>query len=74
MTTVRSSASASNFAVRSTLVLFNNTLVQGNFPATSGLGPAFAACDALKGEVFVSNAISNSVAVFSDLTSSAGST
>ncbi len=49
-----------------TLVLFNNTLVPGNFLAASGPFPSGAAYDSGKGEVFVAD--SGSVSVISDAT------
>src|SRR3989441_11858821 len=49
-----------------TLVLFNNTLIPGNFLAWNGLQPVAVAYDSGKGELFVTN--SNSVSVISDAT------
>ena len=64
----RLSASPSSFAVRSTLVLFNNTLVPGNFLAGNGFEPIGVAYDSGKGEVFVANSGSDNVSVISDAT------
>ena len=64
----RLSASPASFAVRSTLVLFNNTLMPGNFLAGNGLRPTGAAYDSGKGEAFVANGGSDTVSVISDAT------
>ena len=39
--------------VKDTLILFNNTLVPGNYRGTTGLGPSAVAYDSGKGEIFV---------------------
>src|SRR2546426_999521 len=52
-----------------TLVLLNNTLIPGNFPAGNGVSPWAVAYDSGKGEVFVTNEHpSNNVTVISDAT------
>jgi YVTN family beta-propeller protein len=56
------------FSVRSTLVLFNNTLVSGNFQAGSGFAPGDAVYDARTGVVFVADQQSDLVSVISDVT------
>ena len=60
--------SSSSWYVAQTLVLFNNTLVSGNFLAQNGVGPHGVAYDSAKGEVFVVNVNSNNVSVISDAT------
>src|SRR3989454_6654221 len=51
-----------------TLVLFNNTLIPGNFLALNGLSPVAVAYDSGKGELFVANQHSDTVSVISDAT------
>jgi YVTN family beta-propeller protein len=51
-----------------TLVLFNNTLIPGNYPAESGQNPVALAYDSGMGEIFVTNSNSNNVSVISDIT------
>ena len=68
--TVQNFASTTNptgaWAVAQTLVLPNNTLVSGNYPAQNGVGPYSDVYDSGKGEVFVTN--SNGLSVISDVT------
>lgn len=60
-------ADSSNIpSVNSTLVVFNDTLVPGNFAAENGLGPDGLAYDPAKGEIFVANPAWNFVSVVSD--------
>ena len=54
--------------VTRTLVLVNNTLFSGNFPARNGLAPVNAAYDSGKGELFVADFSSHTVSVISDVT------
>lgn len=54
--------------VTDTLVLFNNTLVPGNFLAGNGLMPSFLTYDNQTGEVFASDLDSNLISVVSDTT------
>ncbi len=61
-------ASSGGPYVIDTLVLFNNTLVPGNFLAANGVAPYAVAYDSGKGEVFVANAYSDNVSVISDAT------
>ena len=61
--------------VADTLVLFNNTLVPGNFLAGNGISPVAVAYDSEKGEVFVANHgvypfYPGAVSVISDATNS----
>src|SRR3989442_430741 len=51
-----------------TLVLFNNTLVPGNFLAGNGVYPTGIAYDRPRGEIFVADGGSNNVSVISDTT------
>lgn len=51
-----------------TLVLFNDTLVPGNLPASNELLPYAVAYDGGKGKVFVANLLSSNVGVISDAT------
>ena len=67
-TTPSVSACAPVPCVADTLVLWNDTLVPGNFLAGIGVGPAAVAYDSGKGEVFVANAASDNVSVISDAT------
>jgi YVTN family beta-propeller protein len=53
--------------VAHTLVLFNNSLVPGNFLAVNGLSPATAAYDSTKGEVFVTTQGTGNLSVISDV-------
>lgn len=52
-----------------TLVLSTNTLIPGNFPGDFA-DPEAAAYDSARGEVFVTNLVSNNVSVISDSTDS----
>ncbi len=61
-------ASSGGPYVIDTLVLFNNTLVPGNFLAANGIGPSGTAYDSGKGEIFVANLGSNTASVISDAT------
>jgi YVTN family beta-propeller protein len=54
--------------VAETLVLFNDTLVRGNFPAVNGLSPVSLAYDTGKGEMFVASQGANYVSAISDAT------
>ncbi|EQD49409.1 40-residue YVTN family beta-propeller repeat-containing protein, partial [mine drainage metagenome] len=49
-----------------TLVLWNNTLVPGNFLASNGVYPYAVAYDSGRGELFVADQLSNNVSVISD--------
>src|SRR5271170_3574857 len=55
-------------SVLDTLVLLNNTVVPGNFPAALGLGPAAVAFDPGTQEIFSADFGSNTVTVVDDLT------
>lgn len=63
-----SSANGSAPVVTNTLVLANNTWITGNFLAANGRGPCAVAYDSGKGEIFVAENLSNSVAVVSAAT------
>jgi len=56
--------------VADTLMLLNNTLVPGNFLSGNGIGPQEIAFDSGKGEVFVTDSVTNTVSVVSDKTNS----
>ena len=58
---------ASGPFVTKTLVLFNNTLVNGNFPAGNGIEPSAAVFDSGRDEMFVANQGSDIVSVVSTL-------
>jgi YVTN family beta-propeller protein len=60
--------------VTDTLVLFNNTLVPGNFPAGNGNWPFTSVYDSVTGEIFVGDSDSNNISVISDATNSVVST
>ena len=51
-----------------TVVLFNNTRVPGNFPAGNGLGPNAVVYDSGRGEIFVADGYTDTVSVLSDTT------
>jgi YVTN family beta-propeller protein len=52
--------------VKSTLCLFNNTLLPGKGVCPEGLDPSAAAFDTLTGEIYVANSNSNNVSVISN--------
>lgn len=61
-------APPTSVSLRSTLVLFNSSLITGNFLAGNGERPLAAAYDSAKGEVFLVNQGTNNVSVVSTLT------
>jgi len=60
--------------VESTLVLFNNTLVGGNFQARNGATPEAGVTDSTTSETYVSNFGSDFVDVFNDKTDNVSTT
>ncbi|MGC9074068.1 MAG: YncE family protein, partial [Caldisericum sp.] len=54
--------------VKYTLVLSNNSLINGNFVTLQGLYPIGAAFDSFNGYVYVTNALSDSVSVINGAT------
>ncbi|MCI4373903.1 MAG: hypothetical protein L3K02_09745, partial [Thermoplasmata archaeon] len=60
-------ALASGPRVAATVVLFNNSVIPGNYLAGNGADPDGAAYDSATGQVFVCNFASNSVSVISDV-------